>query len=72
MAAASAGHDRRMQWWWCLEHSAVEQGTGCANMGRLGPYSSEQEAAGALARAKARTEANDAADQAEDDWGTRR
>ena len=60
-----------MQWWWCLKHSTVEQGDGCANMSRLGPYASEQEAAGALDRAKARTEANDAADQAEDDWGRR-
>lgn len=59
-----------MDWWWCLEHKRVEQGAGCANMSRLGPYASEQEAAGAPERAKARTAANDAADEAEDDWGS--
>jgi hypothetical protein len=59
-----------MQWWWCLEHNRVEQGKGCANMNRLGPYASEQEAAGALERTAARTAANDAADEAEDDWGS--
>jgi hypothetical protein len=58
-----------MQWWWCLEHKQVEQGKGCANMSRLGPYGSEAEAAAAPERTRARTEANDAADEAEDGWG---
>jgi hypothetical protein len=60
-----------MQWWWCLEHKQVEQGAGCANMSRLGPYASEAEAAGAPERTRARTEAQDAAEQAEDHWGRR-
>jgi hypothetical protein len=58
-----------MQWWWCLDHARVEQGPGCPNMARLGPYASQAEAAGAPARTRARTEAEDAADRADDDWG---
>lgn len=58
-----------MTYWWCLTHGRVEDDDGCANMDRLGPYGSEQEAAGALARAKERTAARDAEDAAEDDWG---
>jgi hypothetical protein len=69
MDGAAAGHVLSMTWWWCLEHNRVEQGPGCANMARLGPYASEQEAAGALDRTPARTEAEDARDAAEDDWG---
>ncbi len=58
-----------MQWWWCLKHRQVEQGAGCPNNERLGPYDAEQEAAGAPARTQARTEAEDARDRADDDWG---
>jgi len=58
-----------MNWYWCLDHRRVEQGPGCPDKNRLGPYASEQEAAGASARTKARTEAQDARDAAEDDWG---
>lgn len=61
-----------MSWWWCLTHGRVEgSGTddeGCANMDRLGPYASQEQAAGALDRAKARTAEQDARDAAEDDW----
>ncbi|MDP9436404.1 MAG: hypothetical protein M3P93_14930 [Actinomycetota bacterium] len=57
-----------MSWWWCLEHGRVEEGEGCANDRRLGPYESEEQAAGALDRARARTAANDAQDEAEDAW----
>jgi len=64
-----------MSFWWCLQHARVEgsstDDSGCANMDRLGPYATEQEAAGALERARARTAAQDARDEAEDDWGRR-
>jgi hypothetical protein len=56
-------------WWWCLTHGRVERGPGCANQERLGPYATEAEAAGALDRARARTAAEDARDEADDDWG---
>lgn len=61
-----------MSWWWCLTHNEVEQGAGCANINRLGPYDTREEAAGALERARARTEQQDAIDEAEDDWGNPR
>ena len=62
-----------MSFWWCLTHGAVEgsatDDSGCANMDRLGPYDSREQAAAALERARARTAANDARDEAEDGWG---
>jgi hypothetical protein len=64
-----------MSFWWCLSHGRVEgsstDDSGCANMDRLGPYGSHEEAAGALERARARTAEQDARDEAEDDWGKR-
>jgi len=64
-----------MSFWWCLTHSAVKgsatDDSGCANMDRLGPYSSKEQAAAALERARARTAENDARDEAEDSWGKR-
>lgn len=56
-------------YWWCLNHSRVEDDHGCAHTDRLGPYDTPDDAAQALARARARTEAEDARDAAEDDWG---
>jgi hypothetical protein len=47
----------------------VEQGPGCPNQERLGPYATEQEAAGAKERTAARTAEEDARDRADDDWG---
>jgi len=44
------------QWWFCLKHQSVEQSDACANFERLGPYSSRQEAEGALAQAAERTQ----------------
>jgi len=44
------------QWWFCLKHQAVEQGSGCPNSDRLGPYPTSPEAASALARAAERNE----------------
>lgn len=62
-----------MSYWWCLTHSRVEGAAGdddgCANIDRLGPYGTHDLAAAALEKARARTAAQDAADEAEDDWG---
>ncbi len=59
-----------MSWWWCLDHKQVEQGAGCASTSRIGPYDSEQQAAGAIERTRARTAEQDARDQADDKkWG---
>ena len=44
------------QWWFCLKHQAVEQGSGCANIDRMGPYATAEEAARALQTAAERTE----------------
>ena len=57
-------HDQAMsndsgQWWFCLKHKAVEQGPGCPNDERMGPYASSEEASGALQRAAERTESWD-------------
>ena len=62
-----------MSFWWCLTHSSVEGSAsddqGCANLDRLGPYGTSEQAAGALDTARARTAEQDAKDAAEDDWG---
>ena len=62
-----------MSFWWCLTHGAVEgsstDDSGCRNMDRLGRYDTQEQAASALERARARTAANDARDEAEDGWG---
>ena len=64
-----------MSFWWCLTHGAVEgssnEDSGCRNTDRLGPYDSREQAATALERARARTAANEARDEAEDGWGKR-
>lgn len=52
-----------MEWWYCLVHLAVEQGTQCANSQRLGPFESQEQAEQVLERIKAR---NEAADQDDD------
>lgn len=54
-----------MDFWWCLTHARVEPGPGCPNKERLGPYATEQQAAGALDRTHARTEEQDARDRAD-------
>ena len=62
-----------MSFWWCLTHSSVEgstsEDTGCANLDRLGPYGTREQAGNALDRARARTAEQDAKDEAEDSWG---
>ena len=54
-----------MDYWWCLTHARVEEGPGCPNKERLGPYTSQEQAAGALERTRARTAAEDARDRAD-------
>ena len=54
------------QWWFCLKHMRVEPELGCPNKDRMGPYASEQEAAGALQRAAERNKAWDEADEDDD------
>ena len=44
------------EYWWCLDHSAVETGEGCPNTVRLGPFSDYAEAATALEHARQRSE----------------
>jgi len=56
----------RVSWWWCLTHGTVEHGPGCPDKERLGPYETRERAEGALARTRARTEAEDARDAADD------
>ena len=58
-----------MTYWWCLTHNRVEEGGGCPNMQRLGPYDTREQAETALDRTRARTAAQDARDEAEDSWG---
>jgi hypothetical protein len=53
-------------WWWCLEHRKVEKDFGCGSSTRVGPYDTEQEAANAPERTRARAaeqESRDKADQ---------
>jgi len=47
------------KWWFNLRTQKVEQGLGDPNSERLGPYASEDEAAGVLERMRARNEAWD-------------
>ena len=65
------GHTAAMaSWWYCLVHDRVEGDEGDANMSRLGPYATREEAEQAPERVRQRTAAQDARDEAEDDWGT--
>ena len=59
-----------MEFWWCLTHARVEEGPGCPNNERLGPYEDREQAETAIARAKARTAAEDARDKAWDEGGS--
>jgi hypothetical protein len=55
------------QWWYCLRHKTVEQGDGCGNTDRLGPYATPEEASRALEKAAERTEAWDSDPRWNDD-----
>lgn len=57
-----------MSFWWCLTHARVEEGPGCPNNERLGPYPTREQAASAIDRTRARTEAEDERDKRENDW----
>jgi hypothetical protein len=59
--------DAEDQWWFCLKHLKVEHGPGCANKDRMGPYASQEAAAGALQTARERDEAWRRQDGALDD-----
>lgn len=39
-----------MQWWFCLVHQVVEQGAGCPDQSRLGPYETQASAESAVER----------------------
>lgn len=55
--------------WWCLKHSRVEEGGGCANAVRLGPYDTREQAEHALESVRQRTAEQDARDAQDNDWG---
>ncbi|WP_166355908.1 hypothetical protein [Phytoactinopolyspora limicola] len=57
------------EWYWCLDHAEVEPEAGCANNRRLGPYATQDEAAGAVQRARERTERLESVDREEREWG---
>jgi len=44
------------QWYWCLEHSAVEPYERCRAATRLGPYATRADAARALDKVRERNE----------------
>ncbi|MFT4108483.1 hypothetical protein [Propionicimonas sp.] len=44
------------EWYYCLDHHAVEPYEGCRSATRLGPYATAADAANALARAQERNE----------------
>lgn len=46
-------------WYYCLDHRAVEPYEGCRSASRLGPYRTIDEASAALARVAERNEAWD-------------
>lgn len=45
-----------MAWYYCLKHNRVEEGPGCPNSDRLGPFDTEEQAARALDLARERNE----------------
>ncbi|MDP9418487.1 MAG: hypothetical protein M3P48_11820 [Actinomycetota bacterium] len=47
------------QWWYCLKHNRAEGADGCANVDRMGPYETQEQASRALQTAAERTEAWD-------------
>jgi len=53
------------EWYWCLQHHAVEPYEGCKSENRLGPYPTREAAEGALDKVKAR---NDQWDREDEDY----
>ena len=52
-----------MNWWYCLIHKVVEEGSACPNASRLGPYESREVAEQAMSRISARNKELDEQDQ---------
>lgn len=48
-----------MNWWYCLIHKTVEEGSGCPNASRLGPYENRELAEQALTRISDRNQSLD-------------
>ena len=48
--------DEDKKWWWSLRRGKAEYGPGEPNAERLGPYATQEEAEGALERARRRNE----------------
>ncbi len=67
---AASWHAAGMAFFWCTDHDAVEDDTGCRAEVRLGPYATRQEAAGALTAVQRRNEELDAEDRAWEDGDT--
>jgi hypothetical protein len=53
-----------MEWFWCTDHHAVEEGPGCRAEVRLGPYASREAAEHALQGVAERNARLDAEDEA--------
>jgi hypothetical protein len=54
--ASSRCQNALMQWWFCLLHKAVEEGSSCPNASRLGPYETRELAETAMDRINKRQE----------------
>ena len=55
------------EWYYCVEHDAVEPKLGCRITNRLGPYATREEAEHALETVRRRNEAWDEDEAWEDD-----
>ena len=53
-----------MEWFWCTDHHAVEEGPGCRADVRLGPYPTREAAEHALQSVAERNARLDAEDEA--------
>ncbi len=56
-----------MEFFWCTDHHAVEEGSGCRAEVRLGPYATRAAAEHALQAVQERNEQLDAEDRAWND-----
>lgn len=54
----------QQRWWWCVKHQTVEPDEGCANLDRLGPFATVEEASRALQTVRERNAKYDAEDEA--------
>ncbi|MDY3126764.1 MAG: hypothetical protein SOW59_01345 [Corynebacterium sp.] len=61
--------DSDSQWFYNPTTGGVSQGKESGWDERMGPYATEEEARNALAKAKERNQAADAAEKADDNWG---